>query len=243
MHAESETIPRKRSSGLDENVDATLSEDFSSKLQQIISTRTDSTRSVPKYRTQLENRRRSYNGKYIPGPKDAEARALSFDLPSREQADQLFQSYLKWENVNLPVFDIRNLQLMYEKFWERNTFPGDPHIFYAILNTIFALGCFIIGKPQRDDAFIFYDRARNIMDSGVSDDETVSHVQVYLLSSRYLYAVDSLGPAWSKISSAVSLAQSLGLHLFSGSQTLKFREDRELTRKVWHNCMVTQRYG
>lgn len=239
--SKSKAITRTHSNGVSD-ADATTSEEFSTKLQQIISVRTDSTKPTLKYQSQQENRRRSYNGKRIPGSTDVDPQSLGFDLPSRELADRLVQSYMKWENANLPVFDIHNFQLMYENFWGRNIFSGDPHIFYAMLNTVFALGCFIIGRPRRGDASVFYDRARSILDSGVSDDETVSHVQAYLLASRYLYAIGSLGPAWSKISLAISLAQSLGLHLSSGSQTLKCREDRELVRKVWHNCLVTQRY-
>lgn len=222
--------------------DTTSSEKFLTKLQQITSTRTDSTKSSLKYPIQQENKRISYNGKHASRLKNVEPPALNFDLPPRDKADQLFQSYLKWENVNLPVVDIRNFQLMYEDFWARSTFPGDPHIFYALLNAIFALSCVMIGKPREDIASVFYERARGAMKSEIFHDETVNHVQLYLLSSRYLYAIGSLGPAWSKISLAISLALSLGLHLSSSSQTLKSREARELVRKVWHNCMVTQRY-
>lgn len=240
-HVQPTATVRKHNRGVGD-ADTKTSKEFLTKLEQFISVRTDSSKSVLKYRTDPENRKGSYSGRRISASNAAEPQSSSPHLPPRELADQLVQSYLKWENVNLPIFDIRSFQSMYENFWERRPFPGDPDIFYSMLNMVFALGYFILGKPRRDDASVFYHRAQKTMNSRISYDETISHVQVYLLSSRYLYATGLLDPAWSRIGLAISIAQSLGLHLTSGSQTLKNREDRELVRKVWHSCVVIQRY-
>ena len=237
-----EVITQKHSDGSGDT-EPTTPVDFLSRLQQVVATRTDSSKPGLRYRRTSQERRQSYNDKCMSSLRNLEPQSLKFDLPPRESADHLVQIYLKWENVDLPIFDIVSFNSTYKAFWDGNDFPGDPHAFYALLNMVFSLACFAIGKPRRGEASSFYDRAQTSMHSGsVCDEETVDYVQMYVLSSRYLYAAGFLGPAWSEIGLAISLAQSLGLHLTSGSQAQKSREDTELVRKVWHCCMVTQRY-
>ncbi|KAK2760758.1 hypothetical protein FQN54_001994 [Arachnomyces sp. PD_36] len=220
------------------HADASTPEDSPTRLQQTISARASSTRADMKDEIEQEDTRSSFDGNSV--SQDVESQPSDFDLPSRDVSDRLIDSYLKWENVNLPVFDVPNFYSKYEDFWG-DTFDGDQDVFYATLNMIFALGCFTIGKPRLEEATAFYDQAQKTVNLGISYDDGIGHVQLYLLSSRYLYATGSLGWAWSIVSLAISQAQFLGLHLTSKSQNMGLRADRELMRKVWYCCMIMQR--
>jgi hypothetical protein len=59
--------------------------------------------------------------------------------------------------------------------------------------------------------------------------------------SQYLVAVNNLDGAWKSIGIAIHIAQSLRLHLHSGTQHLSSRHDRELARKVWHCCIIMEK--
>jgi hypothetical protein len=162
-------------------------------------------------------------------------------LPARKLADHLMAIYLTREYVNLPIFHLPDFQSKYVALWTGEDLLDDLGVFRGILNMIFALGSLATNPGKENEASIYFIRGQNLIRLGDLDGENISHIQAYLIASQYLLAVDNTAAAWKSVGLAIRLAQSFRLHLFSGSQHLRRREERELARRVWHSCLLMER--
>lgn len=163
-------------------------------------------------------------------------------LPERKHADRLVSIYLTREYVNLPILDLSSFHSKYRAlFSEEVELEGDTDIFAATLNMVFALASLTMHPDKQNVAETHFTRAENLVPLGGFRGESVGHVQIHILSSQYLLAMNDLGAAWQSIGNAIRIAQSLWLHLGSGSQHLTMQHDRELARRLWYGCIVMER--
>ncbi|KAL1953674.1 hypothetical protein VTO42DRAFT_2385 [Malbranchea cinnamomea] len=225
----------------DEERDEKVATVFMSSIKQAVLQRTDTSKpgSTIESRRELERLQNLRKGKselqtVTPDPED-------MALPEREFADHLISDYLTREYVNLPIFNLTSFQAKYRAIWLGGDGLEDMDIFRATLNIMFALVSLSLKPNNRSDATMYFRRAQNLMNLGGFEQESLGHVQACILASQYLLAVDNLSAAWKSIGIAISIAQSLRLHLTSGSQHLPKRYDRELARRLWHGCIIMQR--
>jgi hypothetical protein len=212
---------------------------FMRELQQAIFHRTDTSKpgSSNETRHELERLNRLHDS--TPGPKIAITDSDDLHLPGRKLAKKLTSYYFTNEHVNLPIFDRTSFQVKYNAIWSES---GDLIAFRSALNTIFALVTRARSPESKRDAAKFFFRAQKIIHlRGMEEGWDIGYVQAYILMSQYLVAVNNLDGAWKSIGIAIHIAQSLRLHLHSGTQHLSSRHDRELARKVWHCCIIMEK--
>jgi hypothetical protein len=207
-------------------------------LQQAICHRTDTLKPGSSNETRYELERLNRLHDSTPGPKIAVTDSDDLYLPGRKLAKKLTSYYFSNEHVNLPIFDRTSFQVKYAAIWSDS---GDLIAFRGALNTIFALVTRAQSPESKRDAAKYFMRAQRIIHLGGLEGWDIGYVQAYILMSQYLVAVNSLDTAWKSIGIAIHIAQSLRLHLHSGTQHLSSRHDRELARKVWHCCIIMER--
>lgn len=214
---------------------------FAAKIELAVRRRTDTSRPSSSMETRQNPRNLSDIGKNKSGLKRASPDAIHLVLPARKTADHLMATYLTREYVNLPIFNLPDFQSKYVAIWVGEDFLESPGLFRGTLNMIFALGSLATDPSNQNEASIYFIRGQNLIGLGGLDGEDVGHVQAYLIASQYLLAADNAMAAWRSVGLAIRLAQSLRLHLSSGSEHLHRREERELARRVWHGCMIMER--
>ncbi|ODH47683.1 hypothetical protein GX48_06234 [Paracoccidioides brasiliensis] len=166
-------------------------------------------------------------------------------LPQRNAANELVSLYLTREYVNMPIFHREDFTDRYKSLWNeteqrgsRISVSGDSCIFYGILNGIFAIGTLLRDPNDLNDSEQYFQRCQNLIFMNGMEEGGIIHVQAYLIMAQYFLAANNLRDAWKSIGLAIRAAQSLHLHLVSGSHHLTPREDQELPRRVWH-CSLT----
>ena len=188
-----------------------------------------------------ELRRLSDIGRSKSGLKAPAPDAVDLVLPARKVADHLMAIYLTREYVNLPIFNLPNFESKYVALWTGEDLLDDLVVFRGMLNMMFALGSLTTNPINQNEASTYFIRGQNIIRLGGLEGKDISHIQAYLIASQYLLAINNTAAAWNSVGLAVRIAQSLRLHLSSGSQYLHRREERELARRLWHSCMIMER--
>ena len=222
----------------EEEVDGKV-EPFMAGLKQAILQRTDgskpgTTADSRRELERLEKLRKEHAVRVTPDPKD-------MVLPDKETAQELISDYLTREYVNLPIVNLGSFQPKYLSIWTEEGVPEDNGVFRATLNIMLALASLALSPSNRDESSTYFVRAQKLLRLGGLEGEDIGHIQAYVLASQYLLAVNNLSAAWKSIGMAISTAQSLRLHLNSGSQHHRNRNDRELGRRLWHSCIIMQR--
>ncbi|GBF66467.1 hypothetical protein TMEN_9187 [Trichophyton mentagrophytes] len=208
-------------------------------LKEAILHRTDTSKPGYCEKAKRELTRLSLLQKDNPGITEIKPDTSDLKKPSRLIADRYFAIYLTREYVNLPVFHLPALHAMYiELYTSKN--PGDDKVIsLGILNMIFALGCIAIDPYL--DASAYFTTAQRLLRLGSLGPDSFSTIQAHILASQYLIAIHNFHAAWKSIGLAIRIAESLRLHLVSGSQHFEDRVDRELARRLWHSCILLER--
>lgn len=209
-------------------------------LKEAILHRTDTSKPGYCEKAKRELTRLSLLQKDNPGITEIKPDTSDLKKPSRLIADRYFAIYLTREYVNLPVFHLPALHAMYiELYTSKN--PGDDKVIsLGILNMIFALGCIAIDPYL--DASAYFTTAQRLLRLGSLGPDSFSTIQAHILASQYLIAIHNFHAAWKSIGLAIRIAESLRLHLVSGSQHFEDRVDRELARRLWHSCILLERF-
>lgn len=164
-------------------------------------------------------------------------------LPARTKADQLIQIYWDIVHVLYPFVDKEETIHKYQSLWTGNAGFEEDHIFVSLLNVIFALSCQLNGaieaRSRENSARIYFQRAKELFDLWGTG--TFECVQVYLLLGQYFQSTNEPHQCWMMIGNAIRTAQSLGLHLPETTDRISPLRQRELTRKVWHGCILMDR--
>lgn len=127
------------------------------------------------------------------------AQVDAYELPPKQAADMLFESYLETVHPTFPFIGKMTFTSQYQTLYENNRVgPGDNWL--AILNLIFAIGAkysHLIQAEWRGDErdhLIYFTRARVL---AIDGDSLFSHpdlqqVQVAALASFYLLATNQI---------------------------------------------------
>ncbi|KAJ5141391.1 hypothetical protein N7526_002386 [Penicillium atrosanguineum] len=173
----------------------------------------------------------------VPGPVEFYA------MPPREQADQLFDDYLRTVHPFFPIINRPLFRAQYKTFFESNAQPGDKWL--AILNMIFAISAkhaHLIEAPwagDEKDHLTYLTRARILSMNG---DVLFSHpdlqqVQVEGLIAFYLLSSDQINRAFRMSALAMRSAITLGINMKSSSPTTP-NISKEARYRVWW-CLYT----
>jgi Fungal specific transcription factor domain len=171
----------------------------------------------------------------------------AFVLPPKRIADHLFQVYWDYSDVIFPFLDRDEITRQYARLWAENEdLDVDEKIFYCTLNLMFALATQLdpTGKPEMQikSASIYYERARTLLYFNLLDISHFEILQALLLAAQYLQSTNMPRQCFQSIGLAVWIAQDLGLHLPRTITSLTNPHDRELARRVWHGCILMDKY-
>ncbi|KAH6684799.1 fungal-specific transcription factor domain-containing protein [Halenospora varia] len=173
-------------------------------------------------------------------------------LPERHLADDLLANF--WENVH-PIFPVLHRPSMidcYEQLWVANRGQrsksryGDysKPMFHAILNILLAIGCQYSNTSVPQQSFpmadLFYQRSKKLIPFDELDN-SLSTVQLLLLTGIYLQSTRYLDRCWNTIGLALRIAQGLGLHINKPISVTESQKQREMRRRVWYICVMMDR--
>ncbi|KAH8814897.1 fungal-specific transcription factor domain protein [Xylogone sp. PMI_703] len=175
------------------------------------------------------------------------ARNLKVDyvLPTRKTGDALFAVY--WELVHplYPFLDRKRFEQAYFSLWSGADTKMDERILVCTLNVIFALACQLSeGIPpenREESAKTYFKRAQELLQLDLWDIGSTELVQCLLLMGQYLQSTNTPHQCWMVVGHAVRVAQGLGFHLPESSFDIKSAKDRELSRVIWHGCVLMDR--
>lgn len=185
-------------------------------------------------------------------------RLRRFSLPSRKDADHLLDQFWSWFHLFYPVIHFPSFLKAYELLWTREGLIPDslvasrvglgsrscsPTIFHCAMHVIFALGCEFSNSVQprdEDAADEFAERANELLQFSLLDEDGLSVVQTLLLLAIYLQSTQHHQRCWGVTGLALRMAQGIGLHLDSDESTSGAIET-EMRRRVWHGCLLIDR--
>jgi hypothetical protein len=174
--------------------------------------------------------------------------------PHRRTADDFVHCFWEFIHPVFPVIHKTSFMARYEQIWSPhdNGEPNDSNaeveevVFSSTLNLMFALGCqfsrIVPASKRATVAEDFYRRSREIFIFDVLDSMSISLVQMLLLTGIYLQSTRYAGRCWNVVGLAIRAAQSLGLHSESASGRPENQLVRETRRRVWHTCVILDRY-
>ncbi|GAB1201549.1 hypothetical protein APSETT445_000125 [Aspergillus pseudonomiae] len=170
----------------------------------------------------------------------------NYVLPPRKTADSLMGVYWSFVFPLYPLVDGIGLRAEYEKVWTGEPLENDESMLMCTLNVIFALACqladFIPPEEREASADAFFSRAKDLLQFNLWDTGSAALIQCLLLMAQYLQSTDSAHQCWIVTGLAIRNAQSLGLHLPQTIARLPSPQEQQLARKIWHGCVLMDRY-
>jgi Fungal specific transcription factor domain len=179
-------------------------------------------------------------------PDGARSGSVEYVLPPRKTADNLLGVY--WELVYplYPFVDRHLFQDAYQSIWSGSESVTDERMFMCTLNVVFALACQLSEaiKPENREqsAKVYFKRAQELLQLDFWDTGSTELIQCLLLMGQYLQSTNTPHQCWMVVGHAVRMAQGLGFHLPESSFELRSSRERELSRVIWHGCVLMDRY-
>ncbi|KAF5971920.1 hypothetical protein FBULB1_8970 [Fusarium bulbicola] len=172
-------------------------------------------------------------------------------LPDRQLADTLLGCFWDFIHPIFPILHRPSFSTMYDDLWKQNISPAhrekqtkDDVVFHAILNMALALGCQrsdqISSEQRHKISDSFYRRPYRLVSIETLDFSSLQIVQLLLLRAIYLHCTTYANRCWNMVGVALRVAQGLGLHLEQTALS-KNQLQREMRRRVWHNCFALDR--
>ncbi|KAJ5625014.1 Transcription factor [Penicillium lagena] len=162
----------------------------------------------------------------------------TLDIPSRETAGKLLNSYLTSVHPSFPIIGISTFVSQFQVFFSQPSLkPGNKWL--AILNLIFAVASkyeqltnadFNEGEESHQ---IYFSRAMTLsLEDQLLHHPDLQQLQVEGLASFYLIACGYINRAWKLSGSAVRGAFALGLHLRNVGMCTS-DTSKEIRYRVW----------
>jgi hypothetical protein len=172
--------------------------------------------------------------------------SLEYTLPPRRTADRLVDTYWLYADSLYPFLDREKWEETYEGIFAGTPITVNERIFVTTLNVMFALSTQLIESlhpdHRHDSSKEYFHRAQDLLRLNIWDPGSVELVQCLLLMGQYLQSTDDPHQTWMVVGSAVRTAQGIGLHLPDTSAALENPRERELLRRLWHGCVLMDRY-
>lgn len=170
----------------------------------------------------------------------------NYVLPPRKTADSLMDVYWTLVFPLYPLVDSVQMRAEYARVWTGESLQFDENMLMCILNVIFALACqladFIRPEEREASADAFFSRAKDLLHFNLWNTGSAGLIQCLLLMAQYLQSTDSAHQCWIVTGLAIRNAQSLGLHLPGTIARLPSFQEQQLARKIWHGCVLMDRY-
>lgn len=170
-------------------------------------------------------------------------------IPLRRNADNYLQCFWDFIHPLFPILHRPSFNTSYERLWDPqgSAEEADGSVtFIPMLNLVFALGCqfsnLVPAERKPETAAAFYGRSRSVLLYDVLGSTQVSVIQWLLLSAIYLQSTNLATNCWTSVGLAIRLAQNIGLHLEPVGNVTESQIDREMRRRVWHTCVVLDRF-
>jgi len=171
---------------------------------------------------------------------------VDYVLPSRKTADNLLRVY--WDTVHtlFPILNQKQFEEAYEGIWSGLPSESDESLMMCTLNVVFALASqyseSLLAKERDTTAGKFFDRAQDLLNLDLWSTGSIQLVQCLLLMAQYLQSINSLHQCWMVGGLATRVAEGLGLHLPETSANAPCIQQREHLRRLWHGCILLDRY-
>ncbi|KAK9364782.1 fungal-specific transcription factor domain-containing protein [Lipomyces kononenkoae] len=193
---------------------------------------------------QLTGRKLSYFQQYVRSFTSHQT-GFEYVLPSRKTADTLVKGY--WDLVYpvYPFLDCISFEEAYQALWTGSQTKMNERVLVCTVNVLFALGCLVSEtlKPEEreETGEMYFDRAQSLLEGFFWDSGSIELVSCFLLAGVYLQTAKTPRRCWMVIGHAIRMAQSLGLHLPETNADLQFPRRTEVTRRIWHGCILMDR--
>lgn len=169
-------------------------------------------------------------------------------LPPKRTADYLYGFYWNHAHCILPCLDRQHIYQRYSSPWmnqpEMNTSERD--LYCCTLNLIFtiasALDISTKLESQNTTASVFYNRARKLIYRNLFDVSHLHVLQNLLLAVQYLLSTKMSRECTRIMSLAAWMAQELKLDTSPTKEVFVDAEDLQLRRRVWHCCVVMDKW-
>lgn len=200
---------------------------------------------------------------------DLSLNTTDWSLPLRRASDALVDDYFSRFHRLYPFLHQPSFRRQYERLWALDSgTTGDNtmacsglcrqksrgKLFPAMLHAVFALATLTIdpaspGKnARRAEAFFRHTQAVDLLN--VPDDEVgIELIQLGLLMGFYLQSTEKFSRCWNITYLTIRIAKNIGLELsVSDPRRRDFfawrptQLDCEMRSRVWHGCIVLERY-
>ncbi|KAJ5362792.1 hypothetical protein N7541_003636 [Penicillium brevicompactum] len=171
---------------------------------------------------------------------------MQFAIPTRKVADHLLNLYWDYVDSAYPWLDRPSIEAAYETLWTRNgQLSMNERALHCILNLMFATSCVASqGQPplsRYQSSVEFFERAQELMSYELMDIYNFEIIQILLLTAVYLQHDKMPQKCFRNISTAIHVAQELGLHIPENIEMIEDLRERDLARQVWNGCVIMDR--
>ncbi|KIV94625.1 hypothetical protein PV10_02376 [Exophiala mesophila] len=167
----------------------------------------------------------------------------SYVLPSRKRANYLLESY--WRRAVYPFVDATTINSYYARLWTGDDLGDEGPAFLCLINLIFSMACTMDSETKSSErgaqANVFYERAREFIDLDFLNASSLLTVQCFLVLGEYLQSKNDPQGCWTFIGLAIRCAQSLELDQPVQPASIVSFHDPELSRRLWHSCVLMDR--
>lgn len=165
-------------------------------------------------------------------------------------ADSFIDSFFSIVHPLYPILHQPTFTLHYRALWRTDTSRtskpeselADSTLFWSTTNLVFALGCQFsnLVDPSHHSSLAaeFYRRSQLIYSTDDVDASSIDEVQALLLATVYLQSTHRASRCWNVLGLAIRAAQALGLHLEQAYQACTSQREREVSRRIWYNCVI-----
>ncbi|CAG7923239.1 unnamed protein product [Penicillium olsonii] len=172
---------------------------------------------------------------------------MQFAIPTRKVADHLLNLYWDFVDSAYPWLDRPSIEAAYETLWTKNAqLSMNEKALHCILNLMFATSCVASqGQPplsRYQSSVEFFERAQELMSYELMDVYNFEIIQILLLTAVYLQHDKMPQKCFRNISTAIHIAQELGLHIPENIEVIQDSRERDLARQVWNGCVIMDRY-
>jgi len=147
-------------------------------------------------------------------------------LPPKDVADVLIRQYHFTLHPTLPMIHWPSFQRRYDDVYHVESLEGVPLIWVALLYAVFACGTL---HRSWHEGRKYLEASRSLIDMW-TDDLTLDHARVALLSCIFLVEMNLKSAGWNWIGFAVRIAFEIGLHCEAGTWPAI---EEEMRRRVW----------
>lgn len=156
-------------------------------------------------------------------------------LPPKDEADALIRRYHFTLHPTLPMIHWPSFQETYEAVYRNQSLGGIPRIGVALLYTVFACGTL---HHSWHDGKKYLEASRSLLDLW-TEDLTLDHARVALLSCIFLVEMNQKSAGWNWAGFAVRIAFDIGLHCEAGTWS---DIEEEMRRRVWWSIYTCDWY-